>query len=451
MTEKDFHNLDNELKDLVLSYRDIDVTYLVRNHLISLIRTKGGVGNSEIVLSSNILLRFLISAFKTIPFLFKKRKVWVFSNAERRKKIDTSFFYDRVASIVSEDSTDALFIENPVLQDHKFPTKDSVLSEGFFFICAFFFGLFFFKKRDLKLDDRLFDIVNKYEISPNITSVIKRFVSQYYLMNFFLKYIHKPEKVFVVYPNGYNGYVLAFKKFAIPIIELQHGIIYPLHPSYNTVLGNKANLFKPDYIYTYGEKDKECLEELNYIDADKIEVVGSYGLWKSKQENFVGNYLKSKISDTNKTIVVVATVNDIHELYEFCLELQEKIDGYTYLLLPRHHTLEFKDTSVVKVLDASQTNIFETYQIADILITKSSSSALESLFMEIPTFIYEPNGLSIFRKNYGFINSFNYVSSANEFEKVLENNNSILPTKNDVEQIFALDVMSNFKEANSKF
>lgn len=447
MNIEDYHTLDKHILSLKFSYKEIDIRYILRNHLVTLLRNKDNKGNKEIGINGSVMKRFLFSALKTSLHFFKRKPVWVFSNAERRKKIG-GIYIDRVASLVSEVNPQALYIENPVISNHKKPTKDIILSDAIFFICSFLFSIFYYKKKHLHIDESVLGIAKEYDIKPNIEPLIKRFVGQYRFMKFYLKYVSKPKKVFSVYPNGYYGYNYAFKEFQIPIIELQHGVIYPLHPSYNTILFESAQTFKPDYIFTYGTKDKECLTSLNYIDKDKIHVVGSYGLWKIKQQKLeVSSYLISQLSTKFKTLAVVATTNDIEELYQWCISLENIYSKLNILLLPRFQVTKYASTNQVKVLDVNATNIFEIYQVADFLITKNSTAALEALYMKIPTFVYDPKGTSVFKKNYSYISSLNYIASIEEFKHAAEYKNFKEPLAEDVNQVYAKHVLINFNKA----
>ncbi|WP_431005766.1 hypothetical protein [Tenacibaculum sp. TC6] len=449
---EEYQEIDELLDKLQLKYGDTDVTYIIRNHLISLIRAKHNVGNSEIKISNKILFRFLKSLVITGRQLFKKKSIWVFSNVERRKKIGR-YYYDRVASIVSEKNKDVLFIENPVIYSHKFPSKDIVLSEAFFFLGAFLFSKFKFDKNKLCIDSKLTNLSRNYEIKPNVLPVIKRFVGQYEFMSFFLKYFYKPKKNFSVYPNGYYGYNMAFKENNIPIIELQHGIIYPLHPSYNTILFDKSKPFKPDYIFTYGKKDKECLEGLNYLKKDNIFVVGSYGLQKLKENDgeSVGQYLQETIAKDERIISVIATTNDIQELYDLALDLEKKSSSnHKILILPRH-PIKLPDTKIVKVLDTNKTNIFEVYNVSNYLLTKASTAALEAMYMGLPVFIYElDNEPSLFRTNYPYLESLNYFNNTDDLVTKIYNKNYLYPTAEDIENIYSINVYKNFCKALEK-
>ncbi|MEI2275635.1 hypothetical protein OHD16_26165 [Sphingobacterium sp. ML3W] len=447
MNIEDYHKIDNSLDQFEFKYKDIDVTYIVRNYVISLIRTNNNVGNPLIKLNSAILWRFLKTALMTFPSVFKKRSVWVFSNAERRKKFER-YYYDRVASIVSEQNNDVLFIENPVIQNHKHPSKDTILSDAFFFIGSYLFSILKFKRKHLVIDPRFTDFAQEQGIKVNLIPLMKRFVGQYFFMHFFLRFISRPKMVYSVFPSGYYGYNYAFKQRRIPIIELQHGIIYPLHPSYNTILFEKSKKFKPDFVFTYGDKDKECLDSLNYVNKDNSFVVGSYGLWKGKNYTVIGDYLKSKLSINKKNVVIIATTNDIDELYQFSLKLISISNEFNLLLLPRHECKHLESRENVTILDIYKTNVFEVYKAADLLVSKSSTGALEALFMGIPCFLLEKeNETSIFRQNYSFIKSFNFFQDEVQFVQAVKTEEYLLPLEEDVNQIYAAHVFENYDKA----
>src|SRR5690606_13595098 len=107
-------------------------------------------------------------------------------------------------------------------------------------------------------------------------------------------------------------------------------------------------------------RDKECLESLNFIDKDRIYVVGSYGLWKSKITDLGDNiYLKERLNDSLKTVVVIATVNDIEELYAFSVLLASISRRFNVLVLPRQEVTHLSDSKNVSVLDIHKANVFE--------------------------------------------------------------------------------------------
>lgn len=444
MKLEDFHKLDNRIMASNVLYNDIDVSYILRNHVIDTIRIKKNEGYEAVLINKKLIYRFVKSSFKTIHSFFKMKKIWVFSSAESRKMID-GVFYDRVASIVGDSIDNVVYIETPVVVNHRSPTNDIILSESIFYLGSFIFGYLFFSKKKLHVEKELLDCLSSFNINLKFENKVKRFIGQYEFMKFFIKYFYKPQLVFSVCPSSYYGYNYAFKQFKIPIVELQHGVIYTLHPSYNSTLKDKDKMFKPDYIFTYGTRDKKTIEELFYVPEENCFVVGSFGLWKTKQAMIhVNSYLRGKINNYSKTLVVAATTDDVLELYDFCIDLEKLDSNLRILLLPRREVTILKDTENVKVLNVEKTNIFETYRVADFVLSKVSTAALESLFMDIPTFILENESNSFFKKNYSFIKSFNYIKSAKDLDFRISHLYFKTPLKNDVEQLFALDVLENF-------
>ena len=138
MKLEEVHIIDKTIDSYKVYYDDIDISYIARQHYITLLRNKDNKENKPIVLDKSIILRLLKCFLLTFIYLFKKKDYWVFSNAERRKKID-KYYVDRVGSIVSEIKKNTLFIENPVLVNHKKPTRDLILSDAVFY----FFSLIF--------------------------------------------------------------------------------------------------------------------------------------------------------------------------------------------------------------------------------------------------------------------------------------------------------------------
>src|SRR5690606_21951704 len=203
---EDYKKLDDFVNSVEISYDNIDLKYLLRNHLVALLRTREKIGNSEIGLNKVILKRFFKAFFFNLKFWKLKRNYWVFSNAERRKLLGSDNL-DRVASIVSENnSSESIFIENPVLISHKSSERDVIISEAVFFIFSYIFGKLFFKSKKIKLDEDVIKFSQINNINLSIYPIIKRFVGQYKFMKFLLFLGFRPQVVFLVYPNGYYGY-----------------------------------------------------------------------------------------------------------------------------------------------------------------------------------------------------------------------------------------------------
>lgn len=442
----DYKSLDDLVTSFTLKYNGINLDYLLRNHLVTLLRTRENQGNKEIKLSKEILKRLIKAFVFSLTRIFFKRNYWVFSNAERRKKIN-GFYIDRVGSILSEYSKkETIYIENPIITNHKNPTEDFVFSDAFFYLFSFLFSFLFYKKKNLTFNKELFDFTKVNDINLSIEPIVKRFVGQYHFMKWWLRIFPNPKIVFLVYPNGYYGYTYAFKQKNIPVVELQHGIIYPLHYAYNTTDTIDARLFKPDHVFVYGNKDKECLIALGYLPATNIHIVGSYALWKQLQiKSSPSGYLSGVLDKRFKTLLITATTNDVSELYSFAKRLEQYRKDLNILLLPRHRvSVEYIDGERLRVLDVDKVNVFESYEVADYHLTINSTCALESLYFNIPTFVLDIVEVNIFKENYGYIDCLNYVVSEKEFAALINEEKYIKPSINDVEKIYAYDVVENF-------
>ncbi|WGK64720.1 hypothetical protein [Croceiramulus getboli] len=114
--------------------------------------------------------------------------------------------------MITEANLDALYIENPILINHRRPSEDLIVSDALFLLLSYAFSFFKYDKKKNNLDIELDALAEEYKIDLHLNRLVKRLIGQYECMRFFLRYIYKPHIVFLVYPNGYNGYTLAFRE-----------------------------------------------------------------------------------------------------------------------------------------------------------------------------------------------------------------------------------------------
>ncbi|MFV0331774.1 MAG: hypothetical protein ACK5KL_18455 [Dysgonomonas sp.] len=447
MTIEDIKDINKSVKDCSLYYGHVNYTYLLRNIVISKIRNNKNIGNHPVKLNKMVIKYLLEGIFLKSHSFFTKYDSWVFSNSERRKLL-TKKYIDRVASIVSSDKNQScLFIENPSLVGHKQPTDDIIFSEAVFLLLSYIFSILFFRKRKINIDtSKLIELEEKYNIKINFQPQLRRVIGQYFCLKFILKF-RKPKQVFIVYPSGYYGYILALKEKKIPIIELQHGIIYELHPSYNNYVDDDFLIFKPDYILTYGDRDRRCLVSLKYLDQNHIFPIGNYMLWLYKQtktEN--SSYLKnilSKVPSSKKIIAVTCTVNDLELFIDLIKEINNIDNSFYFLLVPRIENNIPLDSSIGVIVNPSKTNIYEIIKCCNIHLTQVSTCALEALYFSKRSLIYEPNNVdeSFFKKNYKDV-KLDFFSCAKEFINITKQNIPI--DINDIDNLFVDDIDIRF-------
>lgn len=451
MNYGEYIKIDRALNDYELKYDDFVLTKLLRDEIVYQIRSQNNQGNPKVNLSKGGVIRLLSSLFRSIPNLFKNRKYWVFSNAERRKIIN-GHYVDRVASIVSETYPgDVLYIENAILESHKRPTKDTILSESILQLVGFIIYKLSFNKKKIELSGNIINLEQEFNVSLNVLPAIQKFLGQYYVMRAFLYFKVKPETVFMVYPTGYYGYLAVFKDKNIPVVELQHGIIYKEHPSYNYSLTPEMDVLRPDFIFTYGKNDKTCLKNLGFLSPKSICSVGSYFIAKQEsKDTLVTQYLQSiveKIAENKKITVVTTTIKDMLEMLEWSKMITEKYKDIHVLIMPRTtYNSSEKKFENINILDPNKTNIYEAIKIAAIHVTKSSTCSLESLYFDKISLIYEPiMGTSMYRRNYSDINNLNYFTTYEEFYALTDF--KVNKELNNINLLFERDVFENFKTA----
>src|SRR5690606_15806038 len=225
---------------------------------------------------------------------------------------------------------------------------------------------------------------------------------------------------------------------------------YPSHPSYNCFLPQIFKKFKPDYIFTYGNKDLEVLKANRFLEnGNNYYAVGSYMLWLYKNKNIPNSlYLEeilSRISSFNKIILVSCTANDFNKIIDYIKEVLQQISDCHFLVLPR---LDLPKNYImdkgITVLDPGETNVYELIKLCDIHVTISSTTALEALFFNKRSIILENElGSSFFRTNYPDLNSLEYAQNEDSFIQLLTTHSKTLNTDS-ICNYFENNTMDNF-------
>jgi len=448
----DYLKIDKELDSYKLTYKNFELSKLLRDELIYQLNKKEKESTPKVTITKRALKRLIISMFKSIPILFIKKKIWVFSNADRRK-IFNSKYIDRVGSIVSEVyPNDTLFIENHIINDIKKPSSDIILSESFLQALSLFMIFIFYNHKKIKLVGDISVLEKKYDIEIKLNGLIKKHIGQYYSMKLFLLLKKPPKVIFIVYPNGYYGYMDFFKKKKIPIIELQHGIIHLNHHSYNYNNIPNVNEFKPNYIFTYGSKDKTILEEMLFLPHNKIFSIGSYMI-SLQEKTIVSSYLLEILksnTEQRKVIIISASIPDLNEMLNWASKISVINSNLLLLILPRTNIkTNFIDTTNFKILDPNLTNIYELIKCCDVHVTKNSTTCLEALFLNKKSIIYESiERTSIYRTNYDYINQLSYFTSYEEFLELI--NSELNNEDNNINLLFEENNVSKFKNSMRK-
>lgn len=338
---------------------------------------RGKVGAS----SMKVILKGL---FYYNPFrLFKKWDIWLFVAADRRKVVNEIAVH-RVSGVIPEICKKTLLIEKPFPQFH-FPNNQviekNIVSESILFIFTYIYEIALkIIKPKIENEEIIACIINDYNIKFEYKNVIYRFLSQYMMMKLLLKIIKKPKVVFIEVPYTSMGYILAFKRSGIKVIEMQHGVLNENHFAYNSILKN--NQYLPDSILVYGNREYECFDKSIkcYVPKSHVEMVGSYILEKMHEQLSLGVFdSEHKIFQT----IVVITAQELIEtkLIAFVNEAAMLDKTVLYAYVPRIEK-DYSDKLIGDNIKIVTGNVYNIIKECDIHSTVFSTTCIEAQYLK---------------------------------------------------------------------
>jgi len=229
--------------------------------------------------------------------------------------------------------------------------------------------------------------------------------------------IEKPDLILITCSYSLLGRasIIAGKINKVPTLEIQHGVIHPLHYGYiypkttNFSKHNSKNIYYPipDKTAVYGKYHNELLTENSIYSNDEIVVTGQprydffYNIEKvySKQE-FVK---KNKINPNNKIVLWAAVfqgipINDDIRDIKALFSAFERMKGVTLIIKP--HPWDSKvyielieklksDYNLNILLMPNNSDTFELLYICDLLITRNSTVGMEAVALGKPIVVLD--------------------------------------------------------------
>lgn len=399
-----------------------------------------------------LVLKSLFYGFKNY---FRKYDYLAFSNVNRRQLIDGKF-EERVIEGLLTELDSVLLLENPVPKGHykkkNIKTKNIVSLSGVLIIHFVIIKCLKLFNPKLLGKEIIDDIKNNFGIDFNTTSLLYKFIAQYYTMQIILK-IYKPKSVFLVCAYNYYGYILACKKRNIKVIELQHGLITNKHNAYH-VLKDVAPSLYPDYLFSYGTQEKEIFKNSFYINENKVITTG-YHFIKKIMRSKTNLSLREKFDGYKKVIAFSGQDFFASEIFSF-LEKAAKMDpNILYVYVPRksnlvtfNKILKIVSTCPKNIIMVDDVNIYQIIKEADIHSTMYSSCAIESLALGVPNILLNIKGHA--KKHYEASLDKRYttiVETPKEFVNQIKSNveyDSEEIIKNSENMFFMEDVNFNF-------
>jgi len=196
----------------------------------------------------------------------------------------------------------------------------------------------------------------------------------------------------VSYGRGIKTIIEACRNLSIPVVELQHGVIYPGHPGYNYPKDVSVDLF-PDYLFTFGEFWNG--QAAYPIDSDKLVAVGYPYL-----EQRIGG-LSSQLQ--NKQIVFLSQGTIGVELSKFAVKVHESPDiehEVIYKLHPGEYdrwrnSYPWLTDSGLTVVDSSDPPLYDLFAQSTVQVGVGSTAVYEGLAFNLKTFVYDCSGYEV--------------------------------------------------------
>jgi hypothetical protein len=318
--------------------------------------------------------------------LFRRYDAWAFSSSIERVLLEDKYTDKLFDYIGSYTGVKLLMIELELFSKIKQRKKSSnyAMSKAWLIFCEEVYARLFLRRVKVENAELLRTIEGKLELSIRHEEVIKKYLAQYRVMAMLLRILPKPKIVFLSVSYTNFGYVRAFKEAGIKVVEFQHGLIGDEHYAYRYYYEPDAIQF-PDEVLVFGKKDKAYFEALTRIPIKAVTVIGRY----------LTDYYMRK-ADLNALPVkqIVVSLQDSEwslALLRFVLECNERTSGQIRWVIQTRRTPKEFYTAKFKLpanIVFSEVSVYEAIATSDAHLTIYSTTAIESLAIGKPTFLF---------------------------------------------------------------
>lgn len=354
--------------------------------------------------TSKVFFQQLRSLFYGFSSLFGRYDAWTFTNSAERVLIDDKYIDKGMDALFFQRKEKSLVVE---LLLHKFHKRKQVYSKHVVSKASFIFLeelylRFFLRRISFTGESILDEIESVTKAKVDVHSILQKYLAQYRVMKYALKILPKPKVVFLTVSYANFGYIKAWKEAGIRVVELQHGLIGETNPGYMYTKRFDSNQF-PDELLVFGEKDKELIEKSRFP-INKCVPIGrfiiDYYAGKAKPNKAPIQSILVSLQDTEWSVA----------LLEFILECDKAMQNKIEWIIQPRRTSEEHYREIYQFpnnFQFSSVSIYEKMIEVDAHLTIFSTTAIESLSIGKPTFLY------------------NYKNASEEFlgEILAQNNN----------------------------
>lgn len=435
------HDIESKYDVMSIRYKGVSIWTYLRIYFLDSISTK-----SEVKTSGSVIWVVLRSLFSFNPFLLlTKHFCWLITGAERRKKVGDKMIH-RISGGFMNSGRSVLMLEKPnSATGHS--SKDSIeekniVSMAFPIILEHLFSKII-SRRKLKIENEqlLKQILLDYGIDFNYNRYINNIESQLWAMNTLLNISKRPRLVFMECPYTMMGFVWAFHKHNIKVIEMQHGVLNAKHYAYNARVYDRT--LNPDCVCVFGVEEYNYFknEATNY--APDVQMTGLYMLEKADLY-FSKDIFENDRKNYEHIVVVSGQAGFEEQLGEYINKVACNHPESLFVYIPRHNDVKLNFTCE-NIRFVTGVNIYEYLKWADLHITVSSTTCLEAHYFHTPTIFY--NYQKMASTYYGTVlaseNAVVYLDDENGFDKAFSH---LLTGEFEYKEIFAHNHVENLKK-----
>lgn len=372
------------------------------------IKKQNGVGQAHTQNNSGIAAYLQGTALWAKNFIhrnpfFADEHEFLFVGHPRRKLEEDGYWWDLYCDPIHEGTElDAVHMEEPHLVSHRTPAK----TEGLRYLELIEYSGTLQRGLGIRsptLSDEVIsqlreaetEIQQRFDATVDLVAEAKESAhTRKATLPMYERLLDRIDPSVVVLVVSYYKETLveACKRKGIPVVELQHGVIYDYHYGYSFPEGVTKEAF-PDYLFTFGEFWNENVRFP--LPDDRIIPVGH-------------PYLEQRIEaydDVNprNQIIFISQGTIGHQLSQFALTVHDdpRIDyDVVYKLHPGEYD-RWKDEypwlvdSGMTVIDESEPPLYRLFAESDVQIGVGSTAVYEGLSFDLETYVYDCDGSDV--------------------------------------------------------
>jgi len=361
--------------------------------------TQTGEGFSDHLKGLSLWLK---NAVHRNPYFAGEREFLFWGHQRRKLETDGNWWDIYCDPIHERGELNYVHVETPYLMSHRTPAKtehlrylDLILYTG---TIQRRFGLHspsISAKVTSRLRDAEREIRRRFDTNIDIVSKAKHELhdrnTTLPLYDRLLDRID-PSVAVVVVSYGKETFIEACKRKNIPVVELQHGVIYDHHFGYSYPEDETKTTF-PDYLLTFGDFWNENVRFP--LPDDHVVSVG-YPYLEGRLEAY------DNVERTDQLLFISqGTIG--HELSKFAIDVHEdeRIDHeIVYKLHPGEYDRWEKEypwlaKSNVRVIDKAEPPLYRLFAESTAQIGVGSTAVYEGLCFDLQTFVFETDGAEV--------------------------------------------------------